>query len=356
MRTLAAATSARPATSSVMRKTQFDRKSSGTASARRTAGIASNIIVIGAHRIVNRNGAPNVSRAAGSSRSHSADRSARTLPPRQAGRRSVPVQHAAPDGDRYETAESRDAPARGRPTWPATGFGRVTLCEDAGCSDHTIESAIQADVARDGYDEDKDGRDCSLGRKRRMLASPISHRSSPTNHAGGTQRSHRASDANAPAVPGNRADQRQHRTSAPMRTLLTAPENARTRACSANSEEQAVNGHHCQRGEQAGAQARHAEGHRRREHRSRLQRAYHRERGEWQQREMRAGDEQPARTAATMRAWRRKWSGATAAPPSGFESPSGQERENDPRAATAPATNHIGTAMRNAWSAISSCA
>ena len=46
--TFAAATSARPAISSVIRKIQFDRGSSGTDNARRIAGIARKIIVIGA--------------------------------------------------------------------------------------------------------------------------------------------------------------------------------------------------------------------------------------------------------------------------------------------------------------------
>ena len=65
--------------------------------------------------------------------------------------------------------------------------------------------------------------------------SPVSQRSSPTNHAGGAQDSHHAPDPNAPAVAGSRETSGNDSTSRPMRTLLTVPENASSRARGASS-------------------------------------------------------------------------------------------------------------------------
>ena len=101
----------------------------------------------------------------------------------------------------------------------------------------------------------RDGRRRGLAASEAWLASPISQRSSPTNHAGGVHASHQAPDANAPAVPGSRAMSGKESTSTPIRTLLTAPENASSRARGANSTSSAVNGNHRQRREEAADQA-----------------------------------------------------------------------------------------------------
>ena len=234
MRTFAAATSARPATSSVIRNTQFDRRSSGTDNATRMAGIARNIIVIGAHRSVriNRNHSARVGRLVPPVRAQQAVEHEPSRRGEQADDEAL-VQNAPPDGDNNETADGvphwRAAdPLIQRPAPAASALSRSWL------KHHPIKPAIEQDVAGDGHDEDEDGGDRGLGRQRGMPA--VSHQ--PSLEPDEPRRRGPWKPPRVRRECGRRAGQPptsgKESTSTPMRTLLTAPENASSRARGAN--------------------------------------------------------------------------------------------------------------------------
>ena len=170
MRTFAAATSARPATSSVIRKTQFDRRSSGTDSARRMAGIARNIIVIGAHRSVKMNGDRQacVERLVPPGHAQQTVQHEPSRASEQADDEAL-VQDAAPDGERNETAD-------GVPHWRAAdplvqrAAPAAFALRRSRLKHHLIKPAIEQEVAGNGNDEDEDSRDRGFGRQRGMPA------------------------------------------------------------------------------------------------------------------------------------------------------------------------------------------
>ena len=67
------------------------------------------------------------------------------------------------------------------------------------------------------------------------VVSPSSQRSSPANHAGGAHASHHAFASNAPAVAGRRVTSGNASTRPPITTIRTAPENASRRLRDASS-------------------------------------------------------------------------------------------------------------------------
>ena len=298
-------------------------------SAMRMAGIARKIIVIGAQRSVPSNPPPPLMRVSSGSRHPSAlSRPFSTKPPAAANTPTTRVwcstlRRTVSETKRWTACRTGDRPIHRLSERTSPPAGR----EKERRGDDPIEPAIEHHVTRDRRDE---RRRRSRSRPappawrsaRRRPAIARARRTMPVACMAATTRR----DAKALAVPGSRASERQREHE---HADKDAPHRSRERRTAARAARAAPGARARQRSpgrEEAADQAREREAGRNGQDRSGLHGSEHGERRKRQEREMRAGDEQPREEQQRRELRRRRSSAATAAPPSGRGSRSDPER------------------------------